>query len=89
VLGLVPESENKATLNAYLHLVGCDSLPVALVPDSVRDSYKLQSTPSTIVMGNDGTVEEAWAGKWTPETIDRAGSLFGFTFEHFTDGKPR
>jgi hypothetical protein len=89
VLGLVPESENKASLIAYLHSVGCDSLPVALAPNSVRDSYKLQSTPSTIIIGNDGIVQEAWAGKWTPDTVNAAGSIFGLSFEMAGEDKSR
>jgi len=87
VLGLVPESENKATLSAYLHSVGCDSLRVALAPAGVRDSYKLQSTPSTIIIGNDGIVQAAWAGKWTPDTVGAASSLFGIRFENVLENK--
>jgi hypothetical protein len=87
VIGLVPESENKATLGEYLHSVGCDLLPVALAPDSVRDSYKLQSTPSTIIIGNDGIVQAAWAGKWTPDTVSAASSLFGIKFESVVENK--
>ena len=87
MLGLVPESENKTSLNAYLHSVGCDSLSVALAPQGVRDSYKLQSTPSTIIIGNDGIVQAAWAGKWTPDTVSAASSIFGITFESVVEDR--
>ncbi len=84
VIGLVNELEDKTKLQNYLHFVNCSSesptpLRVALIPDTVRDRYMLTSTPITLVLAADGTVEQNWAGRWTDDEIPVASSSLGFT----------
>lgn len=83
ITGLVADSEDPARLAEYLRAMAGDagaSLRVAMISDSVRHSYKLSATPITLVVANDGTVEEAWAGRWGASDLARAGSIFGFDF---------
>ena len=85
VLGVATESEDKAKLDEYLRSVGCspDSqkpLRTALIPNSLRRSYKLSSTPITLVVANDGSVENVWHGRWDSESLAAAASIFGMDF---------
>ena len=81
MLGIVPSGGSVKALTEYLNSVGCNSLNVGVVPENVINSYKLQMTPTTVIIGNDGVVEEAWAGKWTPSTISDAEKRFGIEFK--------
>ena len=81
MLGIVPSGGSAKALAEYLNSVGCSSLNVGVVPENVIHSYKLQMTPTTVIIGNDGVVEEAWAGKWTPGTISDAERRFGIEFK--------
>jgi peroxiredoxin len=80
VLGLVSESEDRAEVEQYLRGVGCETLRVAFAPRSVFIDYKLSVTPTTVVVTNDGIVEQAWVGKWDSESLDAARSIFGLPF---------
>ncbi|MDT4953064.1 MAG: AhpC/TSA family [Acidobacteriota bacterium] len=85
ILGVVTESEDKAKLNEYLRSVGCspDSqkpLRTVLIPNNLRRSYKLSSTPITLVVANDGSVENVWYGRWDSESLAAAASIFGMDF---------
>jgi peroxiredoxin len=85
VIGVVSQAEDKARLQDYLASMGCAPasrapLRVALVPDAVRDQYMLNSTPVTLLVDNNGTVEQAWVGKWADKDATTAGSLLGLTF---------
>ena len=80
VLGIVSESEDKSKVDEYLRSVGCESMRVAFVPNSLLKSYKLSMTPTTLVIANEGKVENAWAGKWNSDSLAAASSTFGFSF---------
>jgi peroxiredoxin len=87
VIGLVADSEDKSKIEEYLRSVGCandssTALPVALIPEDVRRRYKLTATPITLVITNDGTVEEAWSGRWNAPALARANSIFGLDFSN-------
>jgi peroxiredoxin len=82
IIGVVSQAEDKGKLEAYLVSAGClgDGLPnmrVALVADEVREAYKLFSTPTTLVVANDGTVERVWRGRWNPQDLASASLTFG------------
>jgi peroxiredoxin len=83
VWGLVSDSEDRKKLEEYLRSVGCGTdsqtpLRVAYVSPDVLHSYKLTSTPTTLVVANDGTVEQSWLGRWNAPALDSANSIFGF-----------
>lgn len=69
VCGLASDSEDKNKVEEYLRSVGCGAesptpLNVAFASGDTLRSYKLTSTPTTLVVGNDGTVERSWSGRW-------------------------
>lgn len=69
VWGLAGDEQDKAKLQEYLVAMGCvkDGLPslrVALVSKEMRESYKLHSTPTTLIVSGDGRIEKAWLGLW-------------------------
>lgn len=84
VIGLVDQAEDKARLEEYLRTMGCSQdsqtpLRIALIPKDVRDSYRLNATPITLVVANDGTVTKAWAGKWEEVQTADASTVFGLS----------
>ena len=84
-IGLVDEDEDRGRVQEYLRAMGCSTdaraaLRVAFIPKGVRQSYKLSETPITLLVNNDGTVEKAWAGKWSEADATAAGTTFGFNF---------
>ena len=85
VLGLVSEAEDKARLEEYLRALGHAAgsprpLRVALISEETRRSYKLSMTPTTIVVANDGSVEQVWRGRWNPAAVATAETVFGLSF---------
>jgi peroxiredoxin len=83
VWGLVSDSEDRNKIEEYLRSVGCGAdsptpLRVAFIPNDILRSYKLTSTPTTLIVANDGTVERSWLGRWNASTIDNANLVFGF-----------
>lgn len=81
IIGVVSQAEDKTKLEAYLRSVGClddskTSMRVALVPEGVRESYKLFSTPITLVIANDGKLEKVWYGSWRPQDLAAASAVF-------------
>ncbi len=86
VWGLASDSEDKNKVEEYLRLVGCGTdsptpLNVAFVSGDILRSYKLTSTPTTLVVANDGKVERSWLGRWNTPTIDSAHLVFGFNIQ--------
>jgi hypothetical protein len=77
VIGLASDSENKAEVARYLESMGCSDLPVVFVGADVLKSYKLSLTPMTIVVKDNGTVDEVWRGKWSTSVISTAGQVLG------------
>ena len=80
IIGVVSESEDKVRIEEYLKSLGCESLPIAILPQSVSKNYKLSMTPTTIVIDNEATVQQVWTGKWQSDDLATAGSIFGFQF---------
>jgi peroxiredoxin len=89
ILGVVADSENREKLNEYLSGVSpAPGLRVALVSDDVKRAYKLSRTPITLVIANDGKVDNVWVGKWNPETIRKAAAVFNVSFSPLPDHHP-
>ena len=84
MLGIIGESENRQKIVEYLRSVGHDStsipLRIAILPNRVRRAYKLGMTPTTVVVANDGTVENVWIGKWKADDLLVATSMLGVNF---------
>jgi peroxiredoxin len=86
VLGVVDQAEDQDKLADYLKTMGCPAdsptaLRVALAAKEVRAAYKLTATPVTLVVANDGTVENAWTGRWTNAEAADAGATLDVDFE--------
>jgi len=69
VLGIVSENEKREIIEKYLNSFDCGMnsetpLQVLFVPDETLQNYKLNLTPTTILLANDGKVEQSWVGKW-------------------------
>lgn len=83
IIGVVAETEDASKVGAYLREVGGDqgaAMRVAMISAGVRRSYKLSATPITLVVANDGTVEQSWSGLWGGTDVAQASSVFGFSF---------
>lgn len=83
VVGLVNDSEDRDKLREYLDAMGCSAesrtpLRVALIPSAVRSGYLLDSTPTTLVLSGDGTVEQNLVGRWTEDDSRVASAALGF-----------
>lgn len=80
VLGIVSENENKEALKEYLNTFGCGiesetPLQVLILPNKTLQDYKLSLTPTTVLLSNDGKVEQNWIGKWKESDKNLALSL--------------
>ncbi|MEN3332341.1 MAG: AhpC/TSA family [Blastocatellia bacterium] len=80
VIGVVSEKEDRQKLAQYITAAGFtqarNPLKVILAPESVIRSYKLSMTPTTLVVANDGSVENIWLGKWDASAIVAARAAF-------------
>lgn len=54
---------------------------MAYVADDILRNYKLTSTPTTLVVANDSTVEQAWLGKWNTQTVGNASVALGLNLQ--------
>ena len=81
IMGLVSDSTEKQKVVDYLHGFACDHLETAFVSNSVLRNYKLSVTPTTLIVGSDGKVEQDWVGVWDVNILASARSVFGFPFE--------
>jgi peroxiredoxin len=68
VLGVVSDREQKALVSAHADAAGyfktTTSLPIVFFDKDALASYKLNATPTTLLIDEAGTVEHAWVGKW-------------------------
>jgi peroxiredoxin len=85
VIGLVDQSEDKTKVAEYMRAMGCSTdsqspLRIAFVTKDIRRNYKLSETPITLIVANDGTVEKAWAGRWSGGDAATASTILGFNF---------
>lgn len=54
---------------------------MAYVTDDTLRGYKLTSTPTTLVVASDGTVEQSWLGKWNAQTTGSANAALGLNLQ--------
>lgn len=66
VLLIAMDTETRSEINNFLGTVNCppqsESFKVALIPTNVREAYKFSITPTTVVVSNEGVVQNAWNG---------------------------
>jgi len=66
VLLIAMDTEHASEIKNFLGAVNCPpqskGFKVALIPSNVRDAYKFSMTPTTVVVSNEGVVENAWNG---------------------------
>jgi hypothetical protein len=80
---VVSDSEDRTRVEEYLRSVDCESLTIAFVPSDVRRDYKLSVTPTTLLIDNNGSIKNAWIGKWNTDIAYSAGAVLGLQFsEH-------
>ena len=82
VVGLVDAREDQARLENYLEQMGCGAkspfpLRAVMVQTEVKQKYKLQSTPITILIKSDGALEKQWVGRWTSDEAHNAAASLG------------
>ena len=66
VLLVALDTEEKSEIKSFLESVDCppqsESFKVALIPNNVREAYRFSVTPTTVVVSNEGVVQNAWNG---------------------------
>lgn len=66
VLLLAMDTEQRSEINDFLKAVNSpppsEHLKVALIPKTVGVAYKFSITPTTIVVSNEGVIQNAWNG---------------------------
>ncbi|MGH9914587.1 MAG: TlpA family protein disulfide reductase, partial [Pyrinomonadaceae bacterium] len=76
---LTTETDTQA-IRKYLHSMNCDRLEVLTIAPEVAARYKLNVTPITLVIGNNGLVEKTWSGMWREDSLTSASSYFAVNF---------
>jgi peroxiredoxin len=78
VIGLTGDREDRQEVLNYVKesgfLTAREPLRVVFISDNVLRSYKLASTPTTLLVSGDGRVENIWVGRWDTEIAASAGS---------------
>lgn len=66
VLLVAMNTEEKSEIDSFLKTVDCppqsEGFKIALIPENVREAYKFSITPATVVVSNEGVVQNAWNG---------------------------
>lgn len=66
VLLVTMDTEQKAEINDFLRAVNSPpqskGFKVALIPSTVGGAYKFSITPTTVIVSNEGVVQNAWDG---------------------------
>lgn len=77
-IGVVDDSESLEEVEAYLQTRECDlSSRTVLLSKSQLEQYRLTITPSTLIIGNDGSVLKVWNGLWRHAEVLQAEEIFG------------
>jgi peroxiredoxin len=81
VVAVAMNSEDRSNLAAYLNSMGCPTesktFSVALIPEEVRQKYKLSITPTTLVVSSDGKADAVWNGVLKPSDVEAASAILG------------
>lgn len=81
VVAVAMNSEDKSKLATYLSSMGfpteSKTFSVALIPEEVRQKYKLSITPTTLVISGDGKADAVWNGLLKPSEAQTASAILG------------
>lgn len=73
VVGVVSDREDRHSVAAHAEGAGYfktrTPLPVIFFDNESLGSYKLTATPTTLLIDEDGKVEQAWVGKWDESRV--------------------
>ena len=80
VVGVVGGRLDKGEVSKHMDMAGYyktkTPLPVVFLNDESLERYKLNPTPTTLLISAEGTVEHAWVGRWDPaQTLEVAETL--------------
>lgn len=84
VVELFRDKEARSQVAAYLKANSFsneDSVKVFLVGDEFLKEEKLNGTPITLIVGQNGVVEKAWAGLWNESAIAEVNSVLGISIQ--------
>ena len=78
VVAVAMNSEDRSKLATYLSSMGCPTgsktFSVALIPEEIRQKYKLSITPTTLVISSDGKADAVWNGLLKPSDMETASA---------------
>ena len=73
VLLVTMDTEQKSEINNFLESVNCpprsEGFKVVLINKTVGEAYKFSVTPTTVVVSNEGVVQNAWNGLVNSEVL--------------------
>ncbi|HEX8567663.1 MAG TPA: redoxin domain-containing protein [Pyrinomonadaceae bacterium] len=80
VFGIVSENEKQSEVDNYLHSFDCDSdsatpLRVIFASTETLQNYKLNVTPTSLLISPNGKSEKVWTGKWNNNEKENAFAL--------------
>lgn len=81
VIGLVGERDDKQEILKHIKDAGYlntkNPLHVVVGPDNILRSYKLGTTPTTLLVKSDGHAQKVWVGRWDAKIAAEASPLLG------------
>jgi len=81
VVAVAMNSEDRSKLAAYLSSMDCPTnsraFSVALIPEEIREKYKLSITPTTLIVSSDGKADAVWNGVLRPLDMEAASAILG------------
>lgn len=73
VLLVTMDTEQKSEINNFLESLNCpprsEGFKVVLIDKTVGEAYKFSVTPTTVVVSNEGVVQNAWNGLVNAEVL--------------------
>jgi ketosteroid isomerase-like protein len=81
VVALARDSEDRRVIETYLKSMACPpeskNFQVALIPETIRQTYKFVMTPTTVIASGDGKAVKVWNGVLTSKDIANADAILG------------
>jgi thiol-disulfide isomerase/thioredoxin len=84
IVELFNAAEERQVVSDYLKSIGHSADPKLKVVFSNSEDlqkYKLNVTPTTLVLNENGTVEKVWSGLWDKSKTDDVNSFFNSTIQ--------
>jgi peroxiredoxin len=77
IQSIVPEGPRAEDVRYMVSTTGLRSVPIGFAPKGVQKQLRVFSTPTTIVVSEDGRVLRVWTGRWGDKDAADAASYFG------------